>query len=83
MPCKDAEGYQGWLVVSDQRVWYFQKGPAGSSEEYEFDAERRRRDVPFSSGKRVLLEIAGEPFAMPAELADQVEEAIQRACAGE
>jgi hypothetical protein len=83
VPCKDAEGYEGWLVVSDQRIWYFQKGPAGSSEEYEFDAEMRRQSVPFSRGKRVLLEIAGEPFAMPTELADEVEDAIRRTRAGE
>ena len=83
VPCKDAEGYKGWLVVSDQRLWYFQNGPAGGSEEYEFGAETRRQSVPFSRGKRVLLVVDGQPFALPTELADEVEDAVRRARAGE
>jgi hypothetical protein len=83
VPCKDAEGHKGWLVVSDQRLWYFQNGPAGGSEEYEFGAETRRQSVPFSRGRRVLLVVDGQPFAMPTELADEFEDAVRRARTGE
>ena len=77
-PCKDAEGYKGWLVASDQRVWYFQNGPAGGSEEYEYDAEIRFQNVPLSFGKRVMLVIAGEPFTMETELADEFVAVVRR-----
>jgi hypothetical protein len=83
VPCKDAEGYKGWLVVSDQRLWYFQNGPAGGSEEYGFEADMRRQSVPFGRGKHVLLVVEGQPFAMPTELADEFEDAVRRARAGE
>lgn len=77
VPCKDAEGFKGWLVVSDQRIWFFQQGPSGGSEEYEFGAEIRRQDVPLSFGKRVMLVVADQPFTMPTSLADEFQGVVR------
>jgi hypothetical protein len=63
-PCKDAEGHKGWLVVTDQRIWYFQTGIFGASEEYGHDAEIDWKKAPFGLGRAMLL-ISGEPFEMP------------------
>lgn len=78
VPCTDIEGYDGWLVVSDERIWYFQSGIAGGSEEYEYDAAIRRQDVPFSFGKKVMLVMDGSPFTLPTAIADKFEAVVQR-----
>jgi hypothetical protein len=77
--CKDSEGEKGWLVVSDQRVWYFQKGLIARSEEYVFDSEIRFQQIPFSFGKKVMLVIAGEPFTMSTAEADEFVAVVRRA----
>jgi hypothetical protein len=77
--CKDAEGEKGCLVVSDQRVWYFQKGLIARSEEYVFDSEMRLQQVPFSRGKKAMLVIAGEPFTMSTADADEFVAVVRRA----
>jgi hypothetical protein len=77
-PCTDIEGYAGWLVASNERIWYFQSGIAGGSEEYEFGAAIRRQDVPFSGGKKVMLVIDGSPFTLPTATADEFEAVVQR-----
>lgn len=83
VPCTDVEGYEGWLVASDQRIWYFQMGIAGGSEEYEYDAEIRRQDVPFSFGKKVMLTIGDAPFTLPTAVADEFEAVVRRMREGE
>ena len=80
--CEDIEGYQGWLVVSDERIWYFQTGISGGSEEYEYGTELRRREVPFSFGKKVMLLIGDAPFTMPTAVADEFEAVVRRMRAG-
>ena len=78
VPCTDIEGYDGWLVVSDERIWYFQTGIAGGSEEYEFGAVIKRQDVPFSFGKKVMLVIDGSGFTLPTATADEFEAEVRR-----
>jgi hypothetical protein len=62
--CKDAEGYKGWLVLTDQRVWYFQEGVSGSSEEFDRDVKAEVRRAPFGLNRAQLL-LGREPFEMP------------------
>lgn len=83
VPCTDIEGYDGWLVVSDERIWYFQSGVAGGSEEYEYGTPITRRDVPFTFGKKVMLIIGGTPFTLPTAAADEFEAVVQRTRGGE
>lgn len=78
VPCADIEGYEGWLVASSERIWYFQSGIAGGSEEYEYSAAIRRQDAPFSSGKKVMLIIGDAPFTLPTVVADEFEAVVQR-----
>jgi hypothetical protein len=78
VPCRDNEGYDGWLVASNERIWYFQSGIAGGSEEYEYDTAIRRQEVPFSFGKKVMLVIDGSPFTLPTATADEFEAVVQR-----
>ena len=76
-PCTDIEGYAGWLVASDERIWYFQTGIAGGSEEYEYVTAIRRQDVPFSFGKQVMLLIGDAPFTLLTAAADEFEAVVQ------
>jgi hypothetical protein len=76
-PCKDAEGHEGWLVVTDQRLWYFQRGVIGASEEFDQNAEIGYLEAPFGI-KRVMLSIAGEPFEMPSAIADEFMGVVRR-----
>ena len=78
VPCTDIEGYDGWLVASNERIWYFQSGIAGGSEEYEYGSSLRRQDVPFSFGKKVMLVIDASPFTLPTATADEFEAVVQR-----
>lgn len=78
VPCKDPEGEKGWLVVSDQRIWYFQKGLVAASEEYEFGCETRFQEIPFSFGRNVMLVVDGQPYAMPTAAAEEFVAAVER-----
>lgn len=77
-PCTDIEGYEGWLVVSDQRIWYFQSGIAGGSEEYEYGTPITRQNGPFTFSRKVMLTIGDAPFTLPASVADEFEAVVQR-----
>jgi hypothetical protein len=62
--CKDSEGYKGWLVLTDQRIWYFQEGAFGSSEEFDHGVTAELRRAPFGLNRAQLL-LGREPFEMP------------------
>jgi hypothetical protein len=76
--CRDGEGEKGWLVVSDQRIWYFQKGLIAASEEYDFGRETRFQEIPFSFGRKVMLVVDGQPFTMPTTVAEEFVATVER-----
>jgi hypothetical protein len=78
VPCTDIEAFDGWLVASTERIWYFQSGIAGGSEEYAYGTAIRRRDVPLSFGKKVMLIVGDAPFTLPTPVADEFEAVVQR-----
>jgi hypothetical protein len=77
VPCKDAEGHRGWLVVTDQRIWYFQRGVFGASEEFDHEAPITHLKAPLGID-RVLLTIGGEPFEMPTAIAEEFMGALRQ-----
>lgn len=70
VPCKDSEGEKGWLVGTDQRVWYFQKGAIAAVEEYEYSVSVSSRRAPFGLD-RAMLCLDGQPFEMPIAVAEE------------
>lgn len=77
VPCKDEEGHSGFLAATEQRIWYFQKGVFGASEEYGYDAEVELRRAPFGLDRAMLL-IDRVPFEMPVTIAEEFLAAIGR-----
>ncbi len=77
VPCKDAEGHRGYLAVTEQHIWYLQKGVFGASEEYGYDAEIELRRAPFGLDRAMLL-IDREPFEMPVAIAEEFLAALGR-----
>ena len=80
-PCKDSQGEKGWLVATDQRIWYFQKGVFAASEEYDYGASVDCKKAPFGLDKAMLC-IDGEPFEMPIAMAEEFAGVIRRICSG-
>jgi hypothetical protein len=78
VPCKDGEGGKGWLAVSDQRIWYFQKGLIAASEEYDFGCTTSFQEIPFSFGRNVMLVVDGQPYTMPSTAAEEFVAAVER-----
>ena len=76
-PCKDAEGHGGWLVVTDRRIWYLQRGVFGASEEFDHDAQIGYLKAPFGI-KRAILSIGDEPFEMPTAVAEEFMDVVRR-----
>jgi hypothetical protein len=75
--CKHGENANGWLVATDQRIWFFQKGLFGGYEEYGYGTATSCQKIPMSFGKKVLR-IGGEQFQMPGAEADQFASVVRR-----